>query len=536
MSAEPRDVPSGRSFVAFRVDSGRLIGHGHVMRCLAIAHALREMDVDPVFICRSLEGGAGRAVVDAGFDLLELTCEDTESSDAAATLEILNGMQREPRCILVDHYGLGRRWESLVTRSGYRVGAVDDGPTRSHDVSLLLDHNGGSSSDGYAPLVPFGCRIMTGIHYLLLRPEFRYRRDPERTWSQTACKFLVTLGGGDVVTATDRVLDALIAAGTGSSDVKIIVPSDAVGRDALAVRCARHEGWTLEDHVTDIPGILADRDLVIGAGGVSAWERAFLGVPSVNLILADNQVAPAGSLASSGGAVTHDARSGVDVEVLASHIRALVGDSEARAEVGAAALRATIDAAEGAAMVARQLVLRDAGLERGRYRLRPVAPDDKHRILEWRNAQHVRHWMRNTDLIGVEEHETWFARMSNDPDRRDYVFESDGVPMGVVNFTGVGSCEGRMEWGFYLAERDRPRGMGTVMGSLALDLAFEHLGARVVIGDVVAANAVSIRYHRKMGFEETPERRAVDPGESVVFRLPAERWRDLRAAIVLPQT
>jgi spore coat polysaccharide biosynthesis predicted glycosyltransferase SpsG len=40
-------------------------------------------------------------------------------------------------------------------------------------------------------------------------------------------------------------------------------------------------------------GLMAEADIAIGAGGSSTWERACLGLPAIDLILADNQRAVA---------------------------------------------------------------------------------------------------------------------------------------------------------------------------------------------------------------------------------------------------
>jgi spore coat polysaccharide biosynthesis predicted glycosyltransferase SpsG len=49
--------------------------------------------------------------------------------------------------------------------------------------------------------------------------------------------------------------------------------------------------------------LMADCDLVIGAAGSTSWERCCLGVPSIMVVLADNQRVLAKSLVESGSAL-----------------------------------------------------------------------------------------------------------------------------------------------------------------------------------------------------------------------------------------
>ena len=49
-----------------------------------------------------------------------------------------------------------------------------------------------------------------------------------------------------------------------------------------------------------MPRLIAQADLVIGAGGSSNWERCALGVPALVVILADNQAPIARALGHAG--------------------------------------------------------------------------------------------------------------------------------------------------------------------------------------------------------------------------------------------
>jgi UDP-2,4-diacetamido-2,4,6-trideoxy-beta-L-altropyranose hydrolase len=59
--------------------------------------------------------------------------------------------------------------------------------------------------------------------------------------------------------------------------------------------------------------LTAEADAAIGAAGSSVWERCVLGLPSVILVLADNQRPAAQTLAERGAALAIDA-SGPDFE------------------------------------------------------------------------------------------------------------------------------------------------------------------------------------------------------------------------------
>lgn len=168
-----------------------------------------------------------------------------------------------------------------------------------------------------------------------------------------------------------------------------------------------------------------------------------------------------------------------------------------------------------------------------RFELRPMADSDLERVLAWRNSERVRSCMFSDELIALADHRAWWERAKTSSTSVHLIFEVDGVPMGVVNFTGIDRRNGRCSWGFYVGAEDAPRGTGTIMGILALDHAFESLGMRKICAEVIGFNTASLGYHRKLGFaQEGCLVRHVLRGSGyedvVLFALFAEDWPEAR--------
>jgi RimJ/RimL family protein N-acetyltransferase len=70
-------------------------------------------------------------------------------------------------------------------------------------------------------------------------------------------------------------------------------------------------------------------------------------------------------------------------------------------------------------------------------RVRPAAPDDCDKLLEWRNAPHVRAASRETAVIGLADHRAWFQRTLAASDRWLLVGDVEGVETGVVRFDRI---------------------------------------------------------------------------------------------------
>ncbi|CAK0770942.1 hypothetical protein CCP4SC76_5390001 [Gammaproteobacteria bacterium] len=57
----------------------------------------------------------------------------------------------------------------------------------------------------------------------------------------------------------------------------------------IAARCALFPGCRYHHQTDQMARLMLGSDLAIGAGGSATWERAFLGLPALVFIVADNQ-------------------------------------------------------------------------------------------------------------------------------------------------------------------------------------------------------------------------------------------------------
>jgi UDP-2,4-diacetamido-2,4,6-trideoxy-beta-L-altropyranose hydrolase len=321
--------------VVFRTDASLQIGSGHVMRCLTLADALAAQGAQCHFISREHSGHMIEAINQRGYKVNSLVAPErkaqaaidlvapppypqqepvhspwlgcTWQDDANDTLAILIGIQ--PDWLVVDHYALDQRWESALQRHYKKLMVIDDLADRPHNCDLLLDQNLGRQPQDYAALVPASCQVFTGPHYALLRPEFAALRDyslKRRVNLQypQIKGLLITMGGVDLSNATGQVLEALKTCPL-PADCRITVVMGASAPALAQVReLAKQMPWptAVLVNITDMAQHMADNDLAIGAAGSTSWERCCLGLPTVLVVLADNQKEAAAQLEKAGAA------------------------------------------------------------------------------------------------------------------------------------------------------------------------------------------------------------------------------------------
>lgn len=347
--------------VLFRTDASTRIGTGHVMRCLTLAKALKEQDAECVFICREHPGHLLDLLETEGFVTHRLSApqpatvsggaSDNVGSDYAAWLGVTRDQdandclplikQSQPDWLVVDHYALDARWEQVLRPHVDKIMVIDDLANRAHDCDLLLNQNLGSKAADYEGKAPAACKVLTGPEFALLRPEFAAHRASSLARRKTApsiTHILVTMGGVDVDNVTGAVLNALTKSHLPEScRISVVMGAQAPWLQQVRAQAATmpHQTGVLSG-ISNMAEVMASADLAIGAAGSTSWERCALGLPSITVVLADNQQPIADALVRAGAALVLELTS--IEEALPRHI--------ARIKVQPSILKTMSDAAE----------------------------------------------------------------------------------------------------------------------------------------------------------------------------------------------
>lgn len=387
MAVQSHVVPGGRTLnmkALFRADASLEIGTGHVMRCLTLADALTQAGASCEFICREHPGHLIDFIRHKGYvtQVLPTVAKAenssqhdgdatepahhrwlgaTQAQDAEACAPYL--AQHQPDWLIVDHYALDARWETMLAKYSRKLMVIDDLADRRHVCDLLLDQTFGRAEKDYRPLVPTDCQLLCGSRYALLRPEFEALRpySLQRRTQPTFKELLITMGGVDKDNATGRVLQALRQCALPSDcRITIVMGATAPWLDAVKTM-AQDLPWTTRVlvGVSNMAQLMADSDLAIGAAGATSWERCCLGLPTAMLVLASNQQKAADLLEAAGAARPLNSGAELDKE-LPNFINELLHSKKLHSKFIANASKITDGA--GCRLVAT--LLSDLGCER----------------------------------------------------------------------------------------------------------------------------------------------------------------------------
>jgi UDP-2,4-diacetamido-2,4,6-trideoxy-beta-L-altropyranose hydrolase len=480
----------------FRADASSGMGSGHVMRCLALADDLRATGWDCAFAVRPGSLEAAPALALSGHEVL--TLDGTAGQDAGA---IERRWPEGSDWLIVDHYGLDDIFERACRPWAKRIMVIDDLANRRHDCDVLLDQTLNRAATDYDGLVPPACSQALGTRYAVLRPEFAALRPTalaSRRYEAAALRLLVSLGGTDPDNATSLVLDAVAASGLESA-VDVVVGGGSPWLAHVAGRVAEIPGARLHVGPRNMGALMAAADLAIGAAGTSSWERCCLGLPTIMLVLADNQRENAKQLAAA-GAVRCVAQSGEAlVADVAALIRELAGDRAALRQMSAQA--AALCDGQGA-LRTRLFLLPARPTKDGRgVALRHAEAGDEAILLHWQQQPAIRGLARNPRIPTPEEHGAWFAAKMRSDSSFITIIEHGGETAGMLRLDRQSAHPEHLTYEVSIVVDERHRSVGVGLG--ALQLIRQWMPEANFVAETVPGNTASLVLFGAAGYTQT---------------------------------
>jgi UDP-2,4-diacetamido-2,4,6-trideoxy-beta-L-altropyranose hydrolase len=474
-----------------RADASPRMGTGHVLRCLALAQAWQDEGCHAHFALAGAPPGVAERLASEGATVHRLGADAGSAVDAHEVGRLARELGAA--WVVLDGYHFAADYQRALKEAGLRLLAVDDfGSAAGGPADVLLNQNLYADEALYRGRAR-DALLLLGPRYALLRREFLQRRGRRRDVPAVARKVLVTLGGSDPENVTPRAVTALRGLGLEAEVLvgmanphRAEVEAAARGSDTIRVRFN-----------ANVPDLMAWADFAFAAAGSTCWELAFMGLPGLLIVQAENQAPVAASCHSAGIGRSLGRAREHSAESFAAALKAVASDHEFRA--AAAARGPELIDGEGARRVVAVLLA-------GPVRLRPAAPEDCRLVWEWANEPTVRAASFNPGPIPWGAHREWFAGKLVDDNCLFFIVEgADGGPVGQVR-CDLGDGQATLSIG--LTPAARGKGYGTWAVRRACEHTYRTGRARSVLALVRVENAASRRAFLRAGF--------VEEGETVV--------------------
>jgi UDP-2,4-diacetamido-2,4,6-trideoxy-beta-L-altropyranose hydrolase len=250
----------------------------------------------------------------------------SQEQDAADSIHALSDVYWD--WLIVDHYALDFRWGSALRQVARKILVIDDIADRRHDCDVLLDQNLYTDMDSrYSGKIPSHCQLLLGPAYALLRDEFRQLHEQSKPRNGPIRNILVFFGGVDADNYTGGAVEALSEIGISDLHIDVVIGAQHPCREQIKASCAQH-GFICHVQTDKMADLMAAADLAIGAGGSASWERCCVGLPTLLVALADNQINIAKALDLFGAGIYVGTLKTESVAIMRSAIESLLGTQD----------------------------------------------------------------------------------------------------------------------------------------------------------------------------------------------------------------
>ena len=272
--------------VMFRADGGKEIGMGHIMRSLLLADNLRDKcNAKVTFITKSFPESL-RKIFGNGHDVKELPVDIASGEEISFIVDLIK--KESFGVVVTDSYNIDELYLETLKSTGIFLITIDDLASLSEYPSDII-----INGNIYAPDLTYNCRentkLLLGTDYTLLRLEFREKHKKRKAIKDFAKSILITLGGSDPENQTVRVINAINQLNL-TFDITVVVGVAYSHQGELKqVVNKSKDNITVFSDVSNISNLMFNADISISGGGITCYELACVGVPSIILTLAENQ-------------------------------------------------------------------------------------------------------------------------------------------------------------------------------------------------------------------------------------------------------
>jgi len=342
--------------LCIRVDYGRMIGLGHLMRCLGIAQAYQEKGHEINFIssieCKNVSIEKRLRKERMGFTYLQAKPASLDDAQKTATYV------KDDEWLVLDGYHFNRKYQRAIEGRVKQMLLVDDfGQWKRYGAHMILNQNIFGKKKWYTRTSK-NSQLLLGLEYIVLRKEFWKYVGHKRSISSRADKILVMMGGSDPHNATLKVIQAMQWVNVPGLQVRVVV--GAVNPFYQDLQKATKEGAQdikLIRNTDNVPQLMAWADLCISAGGGTCWEMAFMGLPSVMIATAPDQGMHSQKLQQKGSVIYLGKNTNVTREQISSVVISLLTDARKRKKMSQIGQK-LIDG-KGAFRVAEHMIRKD---------------------------------------------------------------------------------------------------------------------------------------------------------------------------------
>ncbi len=425
---------------------GPMVGIGHLIRCATVAEELTWLGWNCTLACRRQETDVLEFIQRFGFSIPRIQrLFDDELPIGEQSFDCALIDQYDPPSGLVDHL---RKIAGPVIR-------IVDFLIPKVDGDILICPNDVVDEAALASIASPGAVIFHGAKFSLVRRSIRIlrnRQPSECPPPSSPANILVTFGGTDI-TGDSQYWASQARMAFPDAVITVVTSSLSPGIATLS-QAANKQLRVLVD-VSNMAELIDQADFAIGTGGVGLLERCCVGIPGITQMVAENQRPQAQDLAQSGATLLLDQEFDRNPDEARRLLNAFSNPKFIRNM--AIKGRAAVDGRGIQRWMC--VIVNQIWANYQPIKLRLAEVYDRKLIFEWQSQPGARAFSRNPSAPTTQEHNSWFDRALDDPERWLLIIEDDGRPVGFLRLDAQMGSDGGFEISIILDQAARGRGI-----------------------------------------------------------------------------
>lgn len=475
------------------------IGFGHITRCLSLYQAFEEKGIKPKFFINSDDSITG---------LIKDT--DYEITNWLKLRQQVFERLKDSDIVVIDSYLADKEFYEDLSELVKLPVYIDDNKRLDYPRGIVVNGNIHAEDLNYPEKE--GIIYLLGTKYIPLRREFW--EIPEKEIRETVQSVMITFGGDDVRNMTPKVLKLLRE---NYPDLKkdIIIGKGFRNIDEIKSVADGNTNLMYYPDAGQMKQVMLDSDIAISAGGQTLYELARVGVPTIAVAVAANQLGSIKGWQKEG--FIEYAGWWEDEHVLDNIALSIEKLKDANVRLNRYSIGKRLVDGIGSLRSVNALlkiVMNDELV------IRKVRERDIWDIYEISNDQTVRRVSFNSDYINKEEHKRWF--LSNYRGNF-YVIEFRGKVIGQIRFNVINENNEAIV-SISLHRNYRQLGLGKFLLKEGLKRFLEENRS---INKIIALIR-KINYKSKSLFESIGFKKIESNGEWFRYELTRDRYEEIK--------
>ena len=280
--------------VFFRTDSNSVIAGGHIMRCMAIAKAIKNSGEKVCFLIA--DENPAPVLSDAGIDYIVL---HTDWQDLMTDVDQVKSFLKKENnpILLIDTYSITKKYVDALKPFAKLV-YLGSKAEFLGDLDLLINYSTDIDYGFYQRNYSERTTLLLGPAFAPLREEFQ---NADMHYGKKLKRILLTTGNTDRDHMVGGVLGVLLPLIEGTEIViDVIIGRMFDEKESLRKKYDNNQHVCFHENVKSMSSLMKDCNLAISANGTTVYELSAIGLPSITFAIVPEQIRSAEALSELG--------------------------------------------------------------------------------------------------------------------------------------------------------------------------------------------------------------------------------------------